>query len=102
MKNKVFSLVLVMMLVALSLVGCGSAKSNGTLVVGTNAAFPPFEYIGDDGNPDGFEQGKHYTYTLIFGVGYDEGGRANVIHLDMSSTITDWNREIINFDKNVL
>lgn len=67
----------------------GSASTFGKIYV-------PF------GNPDGFEQGKHYTYTLIFGVGYDEGGRANVIHLDMSSTITDWNREIINFDKNVL
>ena len=36
----------------------GTAASNGeaqTLVVGTNAEFPPFEYLGDDGEPEGFD-----------------------------------------------
>ncbi|MCM1534463.1 MAG: basic amino acid ABC transporter substrate-binding protein [Clostridium sp.] len=28
---------------------------DGVLIIGTNAAFPPFEYIGDDGEPDGFD-----------------------------------------------
>lgn len=28
---------------------------DGVLSVGTNAAFPPFEYLGDDGKPDGFD-----------------------------------------------
>lgn len=27
----------------------------GVLTVGTNTGFPPFEYVGDDGNPDGFD-----------------------------------------------
>lgn len=27
----------------------------GVLTVGTSTGFPPFEYIGDDGNPDGFD-----------------------------------------------
>ena len=27
----------------------------GVLVFGTNAEFPPFEYVGDDGEPDGFD-----------------------------------------------
>lgn len=27
----------------------------GVLTIGTNAAFPPFEYIGDDGEPAGFD-----------------------------------------------
>lgn len=30
-------------------------ETGGVLVVGTNAEFPPFEYIGDDGEPDGFD-----------------------------------------------
>lgn len=37
---------------------CGSEPTNsnkGMLVVGTNAEFPPFEYLGDDGEPDGFD-----------------------------------------------
>lgn len=29
--------------------------TGGTLVVGTNAEFPPFEYVGEDGEPDGFD-----------------------------------------------
>ncbi|MCM1326260.1 MAG: basic amino acid ABC transporter substrate-binding protein [Bacteroidales bacterium] len=28
---------------------------DGVLIIGTNAAFPPFEYIGDNGEPDGFD-----------------------------------------------
>lgn len=31
------------------------ALKDGVLTVGTNAAFPPFEYLGDDGKPDGFD-----------------------------------------------
>ena len=37
------------------LAGCGAAKEDNKLVVGTNAEFPPFEFIGDDGQPDGFD-----------------------------------------------
>lgn len=36
----------------------GSSEATGsreTLIVGTNAEFPPFEYVGDDGEPDGFD-----------------------------------------------
>ncbi len=31
------------------------AIADGVLTVGTNAAFPPFEYAGADGTPDGFD-----------------------------------------------
>lgn len=37
------------------LAGCGAEKEDNKLVVGTNAEFPPFEFIGDDGQPDGFD-----------------------------------------------
>lgn len=33
----------------------GPILDDGVLNVGTNAAFPPFEYVGDDGKPDGFD-----------------------------------------------
>ena len=37
--------------------GTGEAQgtTSGVLVVGTNAEFPPFEYLGEDGQPDGFD-----------------------------------------------
>lgn len=38
---------------ALSLAACG--KKSNKLVVGTNAAFPPFEYKDNDGNVTGFD-----------------------------------------------
>lgn len=40
------------------LAGCAGSEgtvTEGVLTVGTNAEFPPFEYIGDDGEPDGFD-----------------------------------------------
>jgi len=33
----------------------GASGGREVLVVGTNAEFPPFEYVGDDGEPDGFD-----------------------------------------------
>lgn len=33
----------------------GESGGRAVLVVGTNAEFPPFEYVGDDGEPDGFD-----------------------------------------------
>ena len=37
--------------------GSGDVQTlkEGVLTIGTNAAFPPFEYIGDDGEPTGFD-----------------------------------------------
>ena len=29
--------------------------NEGVLTVGTEASFPPFEYVGDDGKPTGFD-----------------------------------------------
>lgn len=52
--KKIVSLLLVLTMV-FALAGCKSDKDSDTLVVGTNAAFPPFEYLGDDGEPDGFD-----------------------------------------------
>lgn len=66
--KKIFSLLLAGVMMTCMLSGCGSAPaasgassadspclSDGVLTVGTNAEFPPFEYVGDDGQPDGFD-----------------------------------------------
>jgi len=68
MKKKIFKLsllTLVLALAAVSFTGCLTQPSSPStrvdapaeevLVMGTNAEFPPFEYIGDDGQPDGFD-----------------------------------------------
>lgn len=57
--KKFLAVLLAGVLCATMLTACGSKETAGTgkdvLVVGTNAEFPPFEYVGDDGNPDGFD-----------------------------------------------
>lgn len=51
--KKLFALALCL-LVCLSLCAC-SGKSETTLVVGFDAEFPPFGYVGEDGEYDGFD-----------------------------------------------
>lgn len=55
--KKVSTMLLAMVLCLAAFTACGSESASGdnVLVVGTNAEFPPFEYIGDDGEPDGFD-----------------------------------------------
>lgn len=54
----------------------------GKLIVGTNAAFPPFEYIGDDGNPDGFDM------ALIKAVGEKLGLEVVINDMEFSSLVS--------------
>lgn len=63
--KRIISLLLAGVMMTCMLSGCGSKPaasdasspclSDGVLTVGTNAEFPPFEYVGDDGQPDGFD-----------------------------------------------
>lgn len=79
MKKAAALLLTVTMTMAMAFTGCGDASkdadtnntdnqantesasngegplADGVLNVGTNAEFPPFEYVGDDGEPDGFD-----------------------------------------------
>ena len=80
MKKKLFTLVLAMILVVSCLAGCGS--QGGTLTVGTNAAFPPFEYIGDDGNPDGFD------VALIKAIGEKMGMKVVIQDMEFDSLVS--------------
>ena len=56
-------------------------ESKGTLIVGTNAEFPPFEYMGDDGQPDGFDM------ALIKEVGKRIGRDVQVENMEFGSLI---------------
>lgn len=55
--KKIVAMMMAAVLCLAAFTACGSEDSSDreVLVVGTNAEFPPFEYIGDDGEPDGFD-----------------------------------------------
>lgn len=60
----------------------GSALADGILTVGTNAAFPPFEYVGDDGKPEGFD------IALIQAIGGKLGVKVEVQDMEFDSLVT--------------
>lgn len=65
-----------------------SSASDGELIVGTNAEFPPFEYVGDDGNPDGFD------IALINAVGEKIGKKVTVENMEFDSLIASIGNKI--------
>lgn len=56
-------------------------ESKGTLTVGTNAEFPPFEYINDDGEIDGFD------VALIKAIGKRAGYDVKMVNMEFKSLI---------------
>ena len=56
--------------------------SDGVLTVGTNAEFPPCEYVGDDGQPDGFDM------ALIKAVGEKLGVEVVVENMEFDSLVS--------------
>ena len=79
--KKIVSVLLIAALMVSVLVGCGSDKKEGVLRVGTNAEFPPFEYIGDDGQPDGFD------VALIKAIGEKLGYEVVIENMEFASLI---------------
>ena len=54
---------------------------DGVLNVGTNAEFPPFEFVGDDGEPDGFDM------ALIKAIGEKMGVDVVVENMEFDSLV---------------
>lgn len=79
--KKLVSVLLVAMLMVSALVGCGSDSEENVLRVGTNAEFPPFEYVGDDGEPDGFD------IALIKAIGDKLGYEVVVENMEFASLV---------------
>jgi len=52
------------------------------LIVGTNAEFPPFEYVGDDGEPDGFD------VALIKAIGEKMGAEVQIENMAFDALVT--------------
>ncbi|MBR4768304.1 MAG: basic amino acid ABC transporter substrate-binding protein [Lachnospiraceae bacterium] len=62
--------------------------ADGVLTVGTNAEFPPFEYVGDDGQPDGFD------IALIKAIGDKLGVTVEVQNMEFDSLIASIGNKI--------
>lgn len=85
-------------------------EGDNVLIVGTNAEFPPFEYIGDDGEPDGFD------IALINAIGEKLGMEVKIENMEFASlvaaigskidasiagmTVTEERKEAVDFSDN--
>lgn len=56
--------------------------ADGVLTVGTNAEFPPFEYVDDNGEPDGFD------IALIKAIGEKLGVTVEVENMEFDSLVS--------------
>ncbi len=108
MKNlkKIFAVVLALCLL-LCFAGC-AAKEDNTLTMGTNAAFPPYEYVDDDGNIVGIDAEIAAAIAEKLGMELEikdmefdslitacAGGSVDVVLAGM--TVTDERKESVNF-----
>lgn len=70
---------------SLTTLGKTSAKAaeeeKPVLTVGTNAEFPPFEYMNDNGEPDGFDM------AVIRAIGEEEGFDVEITNMEFKSLI---------------
>lgn len=62
--------------------GTSAALADGVLTVGTNAEFPPFEYVDDAGEPDGFD------IALIKAIGEKLGVEVVVENMEFASLVS--------------
>ena len=69
--KKIFALALCLIL-CLSLCACGGGSDKQTLIVGFDAEFPPFGFVGADGKYDGFDLAMARELCKRLGWGYKE------------------------------
>lgn len=68
--------------------GGSGALDDGVLNVGTNAEFPPFEYVDDNGEPDGFD------IALIKAIGEKMGVEVQVENMEFDALVASIGRKI--------
>ncbi len=99
--KKAIALLLAGAMTAALMAGCGNkaasssadasgsaAIADGVLTVGTNAEFPPFEYVGDDGQPDGFDM------ALIKAIGDKMGVKVEIQNMEFASLVSSIGNKI--------
>lgn len=82
--KKLLAIVLATVMCVATLTACGGASATiqeNVLIVGTNAEFPPFEYIGDNGEPDGFD------IALIKAIGSKMGMEVQIQNMEFNSLV---------------
>lgn len=57
------------------------AQAADVITVGTNAEFPPFEYMNNDGEPDGFDM------AVIKAIGEAEGFEVKIVNMEFKSLV---------------
>lgn len=88
-------------------VAVSEALADGVLTVGTNAEFPPFEYVDDNGEADGFDM------ALVRAIGEKLGVEVKIENMEFASlvssigtkidiaaagmTVTDERKETVDF-----
>lgn len=82
MKNRVKRLTVLLLSIVMLFVitGCEEKKEN-VLVVGTNAQFPPFEYIANDGSITGFDA------DLMYAIGEEIGYEIEFTNMEFKSLL---------------
>lgn len=91
--KKLIALFLVGVMTMCMLTACGSKETgaegaegdvlaDGVLTVGTNAEFPPFEYVDDNGEPDGFD------IALAKAIGEKLGVTVEVENMEFDSLVS--------------
>lgn len=94
--KRTFAVLLATVMIMSMLTACGSKAAetteadaavsdvltDGVLTVGTNAEFPPFEYVGDNGEPDGFD------IALIKAIGEKLGVTVEVENMEFASLVS--------------
>lgn len=62
---------------------------NGQYVIGTESEYQTI-YVPFDNGTEGWQPGKRYIYTLIFGGGYDDKGKPILTPITFEPEVTNW------------
>ena len=70
-ETKAISMVLIIAMVSIAVVlsGCTEEEKKNKIIVGTEALFPPFEYVAEDGKITGFD--IELVTTILTDLGYE-------------------------------
>lgn len=82
--KKLMAMLMAAVLCMTALTACGAQTTTieeNVLIVGTNAEFPPFEYIGENGEPDGFD------IALIKAIGEKLGLEVRIQNMEFASLV---------------
>lgn len=64
-------------------------KQNDSYLIGSAAKYKTV-YVPFDNGEDGWQPGKRYIYTLIFGGGYDDQGEPMLSPITFDAATTNW------------